>query len=273
MSSLEKIHDTRKFLKYIAITIIAVIVFTLLPQLGIALAILFLFGLCDVLRNRPISKELLKKYFFGNGILTWVLSPINLMIDFFCFKNKNIYNLNDYPTNHRKEIIQVLSSFDKYRDKIAEQLNKSIKQHNRGMLFFKWYSRNYNTLIPEFNKEFRYIKTIGVSVFNSQQSTSWHFGPLRVNLRILYNLFPGSEKNAFITTQGKTHFWCDKAFFSFDDTMFHRSVNNSNKPRYCAFIDIERPSSFSRLLKFINITVCKIFHSVRGIFYKNWELV
>ncbi|NRA73436.1 MAG: aspartyl/asparaginyl beta-hydroxylase domain-containing protein [Rickettsiales bacterium] len=263
----------KKLLKSTIFVLISITVFALLPQLIFVLAILLLFGICDVLRNRPINKKLLKKYFLGNGILTWILSPINLIIDLFCYKNKNMYCLDDYPTTHKEEIIHILSLFDNYKNKIAQQLNENLNQHKRSMLFFKWYGKNYNNLISEFNKEFRYIKTIGVSIFNPKQSTSWHFGPLRVNLRILYNLFPNPTKDAFITTQGKTHFWCDKAFFSFDDTMFHRSVNNSDKPRYCAFIDIERPSPFARLLKFINIVVGNIFRSIRGVFYKNWKLI
>ena len=48
------------------------------------------------------------------------------------------------------------------------------------MLFYKWYGKDLDTDIPEFNKNFKYIKTIGVSLFREKTPTSRHFGPLRL---------------------------------------------------------------------------------------------
>ena len=59
------------------------------------------------------------------------------------------------------------------------------------MIFFKGrYGKNVDASIdvPEFHRDFKYIRTIGVSVFNKKQSTGKHYGPLRVTLRVLYNI-------------------------------------------------------------------------------------
>ena len=48
------------------------------------------------------------------------------------------------------------------------------------MLFYQWYGKNVDESIPEFNQSFKFIKTIGVSLFREKTSTSRHFGPMRL---------------------------------------------------------------------------------------------
>src|SRR5258708_34592429 len=49
--------------------------------------IFILCGVMDISRHRKISYELIEKYFMGNGIWTWILSPINLLADLLSFPN------------------------------------------------------------------------------------------------------------------------------------------------------------------------------------------
>src|SRR5204862_7017030 len=97
-------------------------------------------------------------------------------------------------------------------------------------------------LIPGFERDYRYINTIAVSVFNTREKTSWHFGPLRLTFRVLYILDPMDSDQVFITVDDKTHYWKDQPLFVFDDTLFHRSVNDVDQTRYCLFMDIVRPN-------------------------------
>ena len=46
--------------------------------------IALLYGLCgayDVSRNRPITAETVRRYFIGNGVGTWLLSPLICLLD------------------------------------------------------------------------------------------------------------------------------------------------------------------------------------------------
>lgn len=232
----------------------------------------FLLGLIDVLRNRPISFFLLKKYFFGNGLLTLILSPLNLIWDILSYRNKKIYSYNDYPDSHRREIDEVINVFRTYSNDIIDKL-RNASESDRTMIFYQWYGKRYNDTIPEFNKKFKYIKTLGVSVFKKNKSTSWHFGPLRLSIRILYNLKPDQSNKAYIMTMGKTHYWQDNPFFSFDDTLFHRSVNESDAQRYCAFIDIIRPTPIHCVFNFFVKVLSFTISGIRRVFYKNWKLL
>ena len=141
------------------------------------------------------------------------------------------------------------------------------------MLFYKWYGKNVSDTVPAFTKEFKYIKTIGVSVFNKKKSTSLHFGPLRLTLRVLYNLTPIRSDNVYIEVDGEKHFWHDDPLFIFDDTMQHRSINEEECERYCVFVDILRPSAFTGFQNtFMRITQI-LFINFNNIFYKNWTLL
>ncbi|MCW3060903.1 MAG: hypothetical protein JWQ02_2724, partial [Capsulimonas sp.] len=54
-------------------------------------------GAYDVLRNKPADKAVVKRYFTGNGILTWVLSPLNTLLDLLSlpYVNKGVWKLED----------------------------------------------------------------------------------------------------------------------------------------------------------------------------------
>ena len=249
----------KKLLKKIAKVLVVgscfAAVIIIYPMAALILLIWFLLGLIDVVRNRPIDGVLLKRYFLGNGLLTFFLAPFNLLCDLICYKNHKVYNLDDYPEAWKEEIKQVMQIFDQNKTKIIADLDSRMLDKKRGMIFYKWYNRNYNNSITEFNQQFRYIKTIGVSVFSPNQSTSWHFGPLRLSLRILYNLLPIDSNKAYIKTMGKKYYWKDQPFFSFDDTLFHRSVNETEHLRYCAFIDIIRPSPVPSIVNSLAISL------------------
>ena len=63
---------------------IAVLLVFLAPAawfVPIPTAILVACGVIDVLRHRRITVRLIEQYFTGHGILTWLLSPINLLAD------------------------------------------------------------------------------------------------------------------------------------------------------------------------------------------------
>jgi len=45
-----------------------------------------------------------------------------------------------------------------------------------------------------------------------------------------------------------TNYWCENKLFIFDDTLLHQSFNESDKARYCLFVDIVRPSLVPALL-------------------------
>ncbi len=143
------------------------------------------------------------------------------------------------------------------------------------MFFFKWYGRNMPASIdvPEFHRHYNYIRTVGVSVFNKKQSTGKHFGPLRLTLRVLYNINTIEDKNVYIKVGGKTHRWCENKLFIFDDTLQHQSCNESDAVRYCLFVDILRPSLFSglssRMLSCVRLAVSR-FHAV---FYRHWTFI
>jgi aspartyl/asparaginyl beta-hydroxylase (cupin superfamily) len=241
-----------------------------IPVVTIAYIVL---GLVDLSRHKKISAELARKYFMGNGTLTWLLSPVNLLFDIMAPGNKLVYSLADFPDAHREEIQFMLSTFDQKKDQIIAGIHEKMDGKARGMLFYKWYGKNVDTSVPEFNRDFKFIKTIGVSVFNKRQSTSLHFGPLRLTLRILYNLTPRQSEKIFIEVNGKKHFWHENPLFVFDDTLQHRSINEEDWERYCVFADILRPSPFLRLETAIMTVMQFCLQHINGVFYKNWTFL
>ena len=48
-------------------------------------------GALDIGRQKNVTVELIEKYFMGNGVLTWLLSPINLLADALSHRNKLVY--------------------------------------------------------------------------------------------------------------------------------------------------------------------------------------
>src|SRR5205823_1392430 len=162
-------------------------------------------------------------------------------------------------------------------DLIKAHVAKSLDQAKakRTMLTFKWYSAPQATglTIPAFSCDYRYIKTIAVSVFNRREQTTWHFGPLRLTFRVLYNLEPVNSRDVFIEVDDRVHYWVDQPLLIFDDTRFHRSVNNVDGLRYCLFMDIVRPNYAQAAFDVALTGVAAIAASFKRVFYKNWFFI
>ena len=236
------------------------------------LPILFVFGLIDVSRHKTMNFKLIKEYFIGKGILTFILSPLNLFTDLLSHRNLHTFKLQDLPQSHQNEINEVTQLFDENAKQIAKRFNES-KNDNRTMLFYKWYGYNLDETILDFNKEYKYIKTIGVSLFREKTSTSRHFGPLRATYRILYNFNKVKNEGSYIEADGRINKWKYNPLFIFDDTLIHQSFNEEDDLRYCAFIDILRPCYFDNVMKNILALVGFFLKKTRGIFYKNWKMI
>jgi beta-hydroxylase len=262
----------------ILIIVIAAIILLLLKLrlFYVLYALLFyiICGLLDFRRSRRFEAANWRRYFFGNGILTWLLSPFNLLMDLLCGKNRGVYQLGDLPDECQKEIRQLMATADS-KPEIITELGRRMTEKKRGMIFFKWYGKNItNSLtIPEFHQPFKYIKTIGVSIFNKNQSTSTHYGPLRITLRVLYNLVPLKNDAVYIAAANRKHLWHENPLFIFDDTLVHQSVNGSDQLRYCMFVDILRPSRQLSLMGFFLSIVRSLIISFNRIFYKNWDMI
>jgi beta-hydroxylase len=235
----------------------------------------FLCGIYDVTRNTNLSLEVLDKYFFGNGVLTWVLSPFNVLMDILAlpYVNKGVYRLEDLPKGYQDEIQRLIDGA--HKQDLVGQLQRRAEAHSRSMFFFKWYGADVETIIdvPAFHETYQYVKTIGVSVFSKKESTSKHFGPLRATFRVLYNVNTMDDKSAYIVVGGTTSYWKENKLFIFDDTLLHQSFNESDKSRYCLFVDIVRPSAMPRLLAFVVDLNRILFRGLNSIFYKKWKVI
>ena len=232
-------------------------------------------GVIDVTRHKTINYELIEKYFMGAGIWTWLLSPFNLVADLLSPRNPGVHKLEDMPAEHRREIETCVNAFVANGGRIKAHVAKTMQQTKRCMLTFKWYNVSQDTelKIPEFEQEFRYIKTIAVSVFNMREVTSRHFGPMRWTFRVLYNLDPIDSRNVFIEVDHRVHYWKDNPLFIFDDTMFHQSINNEDHPRYCLFMDIIRPNYAQAVFNVAVHVTSIIAGSFKRMFYKNWSFI
>src|SRR5438105_2389207 len=104
-------------------------------------------GLLDVRRNTRRTLETVDRYFAGNGLWTWLFSPINLLIDLLClpYRNRGIFRLADLPLRHQLEIREVIAAAH-YRNVIA-LLDERLGDNKRGMIFFKWYGKNIQTSV------------------------------------------------------------------------------------------------------------------------------
>ena len=233
-------------------------------------------GLIDFQRSRRFEAENWRRYFLGNGILTWILAPFNLLVDLLCRRNLGVYELADLPPEAQAEVRELMAIAEARKPDIIAELSKRMETTKRGMIFFKWYGRNIVNQsfdLPEFHQRFRYLKTVGVSIFNKNQKTSVHYGPLRVTLRVLYNLVPLDTDEVYIRAGDQTHLWRDNPLFIFDDTLVHQSVNGSDQLRYCMFVDILRPTRNLALLGSILAGLKVMIMSFNRVFYKNWEMI
>ncbi|MFL5242133.1 MAG: aspartyl/asparaginyl beta-hydroxylase domain-containing protein [Gemmataceae bacterium] len=232
-------------------------------------------GLLDFVRNKRRTLATLDRYFAGNGFFTWMLSPFNLLMDVIAlpYRNKGIYQLADLPDPYQDEIRMIVEAA--HRNDLVGKLKAKMEGNKRGMIFFKWYGKDVETSVevPEYRRPYKYIRTIGVSVFNTKQSTGKHFGPLRVTLRVLYNINGITSENVYIKVGNHINYWKDNKLFIFDDTLQHQSCNQSNEVRYCLFVDILRPSPFPRLMSAILACLRVMIARFNSAFYKHWAIV
>ncbi|HUO59269.1 MAG TPA: aspartyl/asparaginyl beta-hydroxylase domain-containing protein [Candidatus Acidoferrales bacterium] len=232
-------------------------------------------GIYDVSRNRPITGTVLQRYFLGNGLLTWLLSPFNVLMDLLSlpYVNKGVYRMEELPAATQAEVKRVIDI--SIRNDLVSRMEALSRQFPRTMIFFRWYGRNLDAQLdfPEFHEPWKFLQTIGVSVFNKQVSTSKHFGFLRASIRVLYNLNDVTDRGAYIEVGSKTNAWCDNKLFIFDDTLMHQSFNETNQTRYCLFIDIIRPAPFPRVMAAIVRLVGFVARSFSYVFYKNWRVL
>ena len=232
-------------------------------------------GAYDVSRNRPMTAETARRYFIGNGVGTWLLSPLNCLLDLLSlpYINKGVYRLEDLPSGHQDEIERLIQGAN--GADLVGQLQERSKENQRTMLFFRWYGVNVNTSVnvPAFHQPWKYVQTIGVSVFNRRVTTSKHFGYLRASLRVLYNLNDMKDDSAYITVGGTTSFWRQNKLFIFDDTLLHLSANETEQPRYCLFVDIIRPTPFPAIMLGVISITRFLTKSFKFVYYQNWKII
>jgi beta-hydroxylase len=143
------------------------------------------------------------------------------------------------------------------------------------MIFFRWYGVNVDTFldIPAFHTGWKYVQTIGVSVFNKKVSTSKHFGYMRASLRVLYNLNDMTDDSAYIVVGDKTSYWRENKLFIFDDTLLHQSFNETDQTRYCLFVDIVRPTPFPAVMNGVVTAIRLLSESFKSVYYKHWKVI
>jgi Aspartyl/Asparaginyl beta-hydroxylase len=207
-------------------------------------------GVYDVSRNTDLKLSTVRRYFIGNGVLVWFLSPVNILLDLFSlpYTNKGVFRLEDLPPDYQDEVRRLIKVTNEA--KLVEQVEALATENKRTMIFWRSYGLKTETPIPvpAFDEPWKYIQTIGLSIFNKKITTSLHFGWLRPTLRVLYNINDMKDKSAYITVGNTTSYWCENKLFIFDDTLLHVSVNETDQMRYCMFVDILRPSPFPRIL-------------------------
>jgi beta-hydroxylase len=192
--------------------------------------------------------------------------------DLLSYRNLHTFKIEDLPVSHQNEINEIVKLFDENKQKISKRFEEN-KEDSRTMLFYQWYGYKLDDTISEFNNNYKYIKTIGVSLFREKTSTSRHFGPLRMTYRILYNFNKVKKEGSFIEADGRINKWKYDPLFIFDDTLIHQSFNEEDDLRYCAFIDIIRPSYFDSIMKLILSGIGFILKNTKSIFYKNWKMI
>ncbi len=232
----------------------------------------------DVMRQKNKDKLfVLKQYFLVNGALTWIFSPLNLLIDILSlpFINKQVYKLEQLPQKHQEDIKKILEQTPKKQ--ITDSINALTSTSERTMMFYKWYGFNIenNYPCPLFHEKFKRVLTIGVSNFKPNSETSKHFGWLRAGIRVLINIDENVDEQAYLDVNNKRHVWAtDGPLFIFDDTVMHQSFNLTDKPRNCLFIDIVRPSPFSFLISGLVKTFGFISINIPGFnSLSNWKVV
>jgi aspartyl/asparaginyl beta-hydroxylase (cupin superfamily) len=232
-------------------------------------------GAYDLSRNTGLKLSTLRRYFIGNGFLVWMLSPINILLDLLSlpYINKGVYRLEDLPPDYQNEVrhlIQVTNDAD-----LVRQVEERSKEHKRAMFFWRSYGVNVESIVnvPAFHGPWKYIQTIGLSVFNKKITTSPHFGWLRASFRVLYNINDMKDKSGYIVVGDKTSYWRDDKLFIFDDTLLHLSANDGDQLRYCMFVDILRPSPFPRVMSAVIAAEAYLTRKFNLITQSGWTLI
>jgi hypothetical protein len=232
-------------------------------------------GAYDVSRNRGLNVSTLRRYFIGNGCLTWALSPLNTLLDLLSlpYINKGVYQLEDLPPAYQDEVKRLIQVAKE--ENLVAQLEERAKEFPRTMIFFRWYGVNVDTFlnVPAFHQPWKYIETIGVSVFNKKVSTSKHFGFMRASLRILYNLNDINHNSAYIVVGDNINYWRENKLFIFDDTLLHESINQTDQTRYCLFVDMIRPSPFPDVMRAVVSGIQFATRSFKFVYYQNWKVI
>jgi hypothetical protein len=232
-------------------------------------------GAYDVSRNPGLNFGTLRRYFIGNGFPTWLLSPVNTLLDLLSlpYVNKGVYRLEDLPPDYADEVKRLIQAANEAH--LVAQLEEAAKQHPRTMVFFRWYGVNMQSFlnVPAFHQPWKYIETIGVSVFNKKVSTSKHFGFMRASLRVLYNLNDMHDDSAYIVVGDKISYWRENKLFIFDDTLMHESVNQTDETRYCLFVDMVRPTRLPGIMRVVISGIRRLTQSFKFIYYQNWKLI
>ena len=242
------------------------------PKIAVFYAIC---GAYDVARNQGLNFSTLRRYFIGNGFPTWLLSPFNVLLDILSlpYINKGVYRLENLPPAHQDEVKRVIEIAR--AENLVAQLQERAKEFPRTMVFFRWYGADVDTFldVPAFHQRWKYIKTIGVSVFNKKVSTSKHFGSMRASLRVLYNLNDMTDDSAYIVVGDKISYWRENKLFIFDDTLLHESINESGQTRYCLFVDMLRPTPYPSIMSAVISGVRLLTQSFKFVYYKNWKVL
>lgn len=264
-------RDTKKLIKSMAIA--AVVLANLFYFIPLITIFWLICGLLDISRNKAKTGMMFRRYFSGNGLLTWFLSPFNLFVDIISPRNPGVLKLEDLPETHRAEIDDVLDVFRAQKDTIIADIDSVFGEGRRGMYVYRWFGKKQIDNVPELNGDYKFVKTIAVSVFSGKEKTTWHYGPHRLSYRVLLNLSPIETDKVFIECQGKKHFWHEDPLYIFDDTLFHRSINDLDARRYVVFMDVARPSYVPAFIDAGLAFVSFVGGRLKKFFYKNWKLI
>ena len=114
----------RKSLRQFAIAVpLLALGFYFIPILT---TIFIVLGLIDVLRNDKKDWGLFSRYFLGNGIFTWLLSPFNLLVDLLCYKNQGVWKLEQFPKDYQREVNEILDVFKARKDEIIADIDANF---------------------------------------------------------------------------------------------------------------------------------------------------
>jgi hypothetical protein len=232
-------------------------------------------GAYDVSRNKGLTLSTLRRYFIGNGVLVWILSPINIVLDLLAlpYVNKGVYRIEDLPPACQDDVRRLVNAAD--GADLVRRVDERTRDNRRTMFFWRSYGVKTETIVdvPAFDGPWTYVQTIGLSVFNKRVTTSPHFGWLRPTLRLLYNVNDITDKSAYIVVGDTTNYWRDNKLFIFDDTLLHVSANETDQPRYCMFVDILRPSPWPALMKAVVDAEGYLNKKFKFIALSGWTLV